>query len=379
MKTRKKEKNSFLKAIGRVAPYILTMVLVFGIAAIGSEDKVNSSSTSINMNEIASSGTGASTDQLSELYVVASLSNAMDLASVDYVSGNYVAASVLKDISQTTADKLEKGVYVEVDDARGVITYTVAEGESLETIAAKRGLSTDQIRWSNGMKTVDISPGQVLSLPSVSGIVYTLKEGDTAADLASRYGANEQEIISFNDLEQGLVVGKKIVLPGGVLPDVERPEYTSNRRGSSSSSSSSGNSYSYTYYGSSMTRQNLRRVYDNVVRDPTNKMYAGQCTYYAWWWRWAHGNPLPGDGTAWGNARSWASTARRYGLTVNKSPSVGAIFQTASGGVGHVGVVIGVNADGSILVREMNYNYHAGVIFESTIPANYVGNFNYIH
>lgn len=215
-------------------------------------------------------------------------------------------------------------------------------------------------------------------MPSKPGIVYTIQAGDTAETIAAHYGANAQEIISLNDLESGLTPGKQIVVPGGVVPETERPEYT-RRPGSSSAASSSSNSYSYTYYGSSMTRQNLRRVYDNVVRDPTNKMYSGQCTYYAWWWRWAHGNPLPGDGQSWGNARSWASAARRYGLAVDKNPSVGAVFQTASGGVGHVGIVIGVNSDGSILVREMNYNYHAGVIFESTIPANYVRNFNYIH
>lgn len=376
----RKKEHKIWHNVGRVLPYLVAMVLVFGVAKIGSEDKMGDGDTSLNMNDIAASG-GASADQLSELYVVASISSAMNLASVDYVSGNYVAASVLKDIAQTTTDKIEKPGYVAVSEDRGVISYTVAEGETMESIAAKYGITTDHIRWSNGLKTTEVSPGQTLALPSKPGIVYTIKDGDTAETIASHYGSNAQEIISLNDLESGLTPGKQIIVPGGVVPETERPEYVrrSSNRYSSSSSSSSSNSYGYTYYGSSMTRQNLRRVYDNVVRDPTNKMYGGQCTYYAWWWRWAHGNPLPGDGVSWGNARSWASAARRYGLVVDKNPSVGAVFQTAAGGVGHVGVVIGVNSDGSILVREMNYNYHAGVIFESTIPASYVKNFNYIH
>lgn len=374
----KKKEHKFWRNVGRVLPYLAAMILVFGVAKIGSEDKVGAGDTSLNMNDIAASG-GASADQLSELYVVASISNAMDLASVDYVSGNYVAASVLKDIAQTATDKIEKPGYVAVSDARGAVNYTVVEGDTMESIAAKYGITTDHIRWSNGLKTTDVSPGQTLVLPTKPGIVYVIKDGDTAETIAAHYGSNAQEIISLNDLESGLTPGKQIIVPGGVVPETERPEYVRRRGSSSSSSSTSSNSYGYTYYGSSMTRQNLRRVYDNVVRDPTNKMYGGQCTYYAWWWRWAHGNPLPGDGQSWGNARSWASAARRYGLLVDKNPSVGAVFQTASGGVGHVGVVIGVNSDGSILVREMNYNYHAGVIFESTIPASYVRNFNYIH
>lgn len=374
----KKKEHKFWRSIGRVLPYLAAMVLVFGVAKIGSEDKVGAGDTSLNMNDIAASG-GASADQLSELYVVASISNAMDLASVDYVSGNYVAASVLKDIAQTATDKIEKPGYVAVSDARGVISYVVAEGDSMESIAAKYGITTDHIRWSNGLKTTEVSPGQTLVLPSKPGIVYTIQAGDTAETIAAHYGANAQEIISLNDLESGLTPGKQIVVPGGVVPETERPEYT-RRPGSSSAASSSSNSYSYTYYGSSMTRQNLRRVYDNVVRDPTNKMYSGQCTYYAWWWRATSPyslGALPAALT--GDAKYWANNARAIGMRVDRTPEVGAVFQTTAGWYGHVGVVLRILDDGSLVVREMNYGYRANVITESTIPANVVGNFMYIH
>ncbi len=38
-----------------------------------------------------------------------------------------------------------------------------------------------------------------------------------------------------------------------------------------------------------------------------------------------------------------------------KTPEVGAIFQTAAGPYGHVGVVESVNPNGTITVSEMNY------------------------
>ena len=64
---------------------------------------------------------------------------------------------------------------------------------------------------------------------------------------------------------------------------------------------------------------------------------------------------------------------------MDRTPEVGAVFQTSAGWYGHVGIVVGINNDGSIVVREMNYGYRAYVVTESTIPANIVGNFNYIH
>ncbi len=362
MRTKKKE-HKFLSALKRLVPYVVTAALVFAVAFIGSEDKNSANATSLNMNTMAANNS-VSADQLSELYVVASLSSSFSLASVDTVSSNYVSAAVLRDISQTSADRIEKPGYVAIQDARGVINYIVSEGESMESIAAARGLTTDQIRWSNNLKTTDLDPGQTLKIPATAGIVYTVKSGDTPGSLASRYNSNETEIISRNDLENAaLVAGMQIILPNGVLPQTERPEYVP--------------VYTYSYYGSSSDRQNMHVVSDNVVRSATNRMVWGQCTYYAWWWRETVGNPLPAALT--GDAKYWANNARALGMLVDNTPEAGAVFQTTGGWYGHVGVVLRINDDGSILVREMNYGYRSGVITESTIPANSVGNFNYIH
>lgn len=362
MKVKKKE-HRFWRALGRFLPYLVTAVLVFALAKFGSDDKFIVSSAGINMNAMASSNT-VSADQLSELYVVASLSSSFDLASVDTVSGNYVSASVLREISQTSTDRIEKPGYVAVQTARGVINYIVAEGDTMESIAQKRGLTTDQIRWSNNLKTTDVAVGQVLTIPSISGIVYTVKNGDTPESLATRYHSDQVSIRSVNDLENSqMVVGMQIVLPGGILPETERPEYVP--------------AYTYSYRGDTSDRQNMRVVYDAVTAGGNNRMVWGQCTYYAWWWRWANGNPLPDALT--GDAKYWAVNARRLGMQVDNIPSAGAVFQTTAGWWGHVGIVLNVNADGSLLVREMNYGYRSNVVTESIIPASSVGNFSYIH
>lgn len=369
MKKKTRSKSRFWGRIRQFLPYVAVFLAILSVAKIGADTKLANNS-SLNMQNFVENGYNVSADQLSELYVVASLSSSFNLASVETVSGNYVTVSVMKEISQTSTDLIEKPNFVGTNISRGVQTYTVKDGETMASIAAAFGLTTDQIRWSNDLKTTDVSPGQTLVLPvGVAGIVYTVKAGDTPESLAEKYGSNAAEIVAYNDLEtSALTEGMQIVLPGGVLPETERPEYVAPVR------------YYYTYYGSTSDRQNLYIVYENIPYSGANNMGWGQCTYYAWWWRAAHGNPLPGSEGDWGHARYWASHAAAIGMRVDRTPSVGAVFQTTgSSPYGHVGIVVGINSDGSIVVREMNYGGRINIVTESTIPANIVGNFNYIH
>ncbi len=368
----KAKKPSFFSKVARVVPYLAATALIFGVAIFGSEDKDGFGNANLNMNAMAASNS-VSADQLSELYVVASLSSSFSLASTDSVSSNYVSASVLKEISQTSTDKIEKPAYVAVSYSPGIEKYIVSEGDTMESIANKLSaeyrthLTTDMIRWSNNLKTTAVTVGQLLYVPKTAGIIYKVKAGDTPETLANRYGAQTERIISYNNLEEtNLVDGMSIVLPDGTLPLTERPEYVP--------------VYTYSYYGSTSDRQDMRVVYEAVTGGYDNRMTWGQCTYYAWWWRATSPyslGPLPSALT--GDAKYWANNARALGMRVDNTPEVGAVFQTPAGWYGHVGVVLRMLDDGSLIVREMNYGYRANVITESTIPANVVGNFTYIH
>lgn len=376
---KKRTENKFKSFMGKFVPYVATFLVIFGLAKVGSESKAEAGAGSINMNAMAANDYNVSADQLSELYAVASLSNSMDLASTDTVAANYMVVSAMKEISQTSADRIEKPSVISTNISRGVQTYVVNEGETMAAIALRFGITTDQIRWSNGLKNTDVTVGQVLQIPTVPGIVYTVKGGDTPEGLAAKYGGSVENIIAYNDLEgAGLVEGAQIVLPGGVLPNTERPEYVAP-------------TYTYSYSGFTSARQNMRVLSQgrNPSAHPTinnsgpgvdgNPMVRGQCTWYAWYWRAANGNPLPGGGYL-SHARYWASRAAAAGFRVDHTPSVGAVFQTTAGYYGHVGIVIAINGDGSLLVREMNLdNRGIGTLTEGIIPASSVGGFNYIH
>ena len=363
--SRKKGKFDKEKA-KEILPYFAVAVLTLGLVALGSLDKQNANAN-LSLDTFVANGYDVSVDQMSELYVVADLSDALGLASASDVASNYVVTTTMYDSGQTAAGKLEKPALTKVDASRGVIEHTLEEGENLDVLAGKYGVSVDQIRWSNGLKTNDVAPGTVLYIPSTSGIVYTVKAGDTIETIASKYGSNASEIIAMNDLEvSGIAEGQRIVIKDGSLPETERPEYVAPR----STYAAPTTVYTYTYLGSTSERQNIEVIgYFYGLGGPYG---AGQCTQWAWYKR---GGNVP---SSWGNANSWAYNAAAQGYVVNHTPAAGAIFQTSSGWAGHVGYVEAVNSDGSIVVSEMNYGIPYRAI-RSTIPASAVGNFNYIH
>lgn len=358
-----KKKHKFWNGFRRVLPYLLVGTGVLGLVFVGSLDKQNQGAN-LSLSSFAEDDyDDVSVDQMSELYMVADLSDALGLASASDVASNFVITTTMYDSGQTaTTGKLEKPNLTDVDASRGVIEYTVGEGENLDTIAAKYGVSVDQIRWSNGLKANEVGIGTVLYVPSTSGIVYLVKSGDTIESIVSKYGSSAEEIIALNDLEvSGVVEGTRILIKDGALPETERPEYVAPVR-----RSTYNNSYTYTYLGNSSERQNIQVVgYYRIGR--------GQCVDWASYMR-----PDLG-GLMLGNANAWARNAAAHGYLVNRTPSAGAIFQTSSGWYGHVGYVESVNADGSLTVTEMNYGYTPYRVIRATIPAGSVGNFNYIH
>ncbi len=345
----------------QILPYILAGIVTVVLVFVGSLDKKNST-LNLSLDAFAEENYKISVDQLSALYVVADISDTMGLASASDVASNYVVTTSMYEAGQTSTGKLEKPNITNISVSRGVVEYTVQEGESMDSIAAKYGISTDEIRWSNGKKTTEVTAGDLLYVPSVSGIVYTVKADESLADIADKYGSSVEEITTLNDLEiSGISEGMRILIKGGSLPETERPEYVP---------PVVRPVYYYTYLGSTSERQNIEVV--GYFYDLGGPYGRGQCTQWAWYNR----QDLPSN---LGNANTWAARAAAAGYGVDNTPSAGAIFQTTSGWYGHVGYVEAVNPDGSIIVTEMNYNYRTYMVIRSTIPANAVGNFNYIH
>jgi len=203
--------------------------------------------------------------------------------------------------------------------------YQVQTGDTLASLATKFGVTSDSIKWSNGITGNSITPGAKFTIPPINGIAYTVKSGDTADSLASKYSANKDQIIAFNDAEVGgLKVGDRIVIPEGKIA-APAPRATTSTYVATSFSFGSSAIYGYNGY-----------TY-------------GYCTWYVSNRRAQIGRPVPSN---LGNAYSWYSIARRAGLPTGNTPAVGAVAVDEGGN--HVSVVEQLNGDGSFWISEMN-------------------------
>lgn len=228
---------------------------------------------------------------------------------------------------------------------KDIQVYVTKPGDTLTNVAAKFGVTSDSIRWSNNLEDNEIPVGRELYIPPVNGIVYLVKAGDTADKLAREYNANKAAIEAFNDAEVlGLVVGRRIVIPDGT-----KATATYNVASYGGSAAAWGGSAIYGYNG-----------YDY-----------GWCTWYV-----ANKLTVPAN---WGNANTWDNYAATSGWIVSNIPRPGAVAQTDAGGWGHVAVVEAVSPDGN-MIKYSDMNGLAGwgaVGYSGWVPAQ--GRFKYIY
>jgi murein DD-endopeptidase MepM/ murein hydrolase activator NlpD len=105
------------------------------------------------------------------------------------------------------------------------VMHMVAEGDSLGSIAERYSVDTQSLIWNNPETGADpdmLLIGEELVVPSVPGIVYDVRLGDTVSDIAARYSIDSSAIVSYapNKLEAPdfIVEGMVLLLPGGVPP-----------------------------------------------------------------------------------------------------------------------------------------------------------------
>jgi len=99
------------------------------------------------------------------------------------------------------------------------IEYVVVAGDSLSTIAERFGVNAATILWENNLSlNTKLKIGQKLNIPPSSGVMHTVKKGDTLLKIANLYKAKVDDIVTFNNLDEDgkdLRIGEKIMIPGG--------------------------------------------------------------------------------------------------------------------------------------------------------------------
>ena len=327
------------KRLASAMVYSSILVLIVSIASISYSPRAEVTGETIASVTALQSSTSnivkPSVDQLAVADLAAQTAAVAGLSVANEVSSMSITLNAWNEISQLDEGIITKPQVFEPTSSSAILTYRTVAGDTVPSVAARYGITSETLKWANNLTTDALVPDVEISVPSVNGVVYTTKEGDTLESLANKYKSNVDRIISKNDLElTGLVAGQRIVLPDGVLPANERPGYRVVTR----------------------TTPVTSRINPAYAAQAGNRYSYGYCTWYAYNRRAQIGRPI---GSFWGNASSWAYAASSSGLTVTNTPGVGDIIQNG-GGLGHVGVVEEVRPDGSIVVSDMNYYGNGG-------------------
>ncbi len=99
---------------------------------------------------------------------------------------------------------------------QGLTQYSVQPGDSVVSVATSFGISPQTIMMENKLDTTSvIKPGQELTILPITGITYTLKEGDTLESILNKYKVSEDDFLDANNIESfdDLDVGATVVIP----------------------------------------------------------------------------------------------------------------------------------------------------------------------
>lgn len=337
---------------GLLTANIVILIAVSGFVASGSRGATNHDNaftTSPDDTTVANP-----IDQLSSADIAVQVARMAQLAETPAVTTNADSINAQLAVSSTDAKILAKPQVVgsALKSRKDIQVYKAQAGDTVSSLAAKFGITSDTIRWSNGLTGDAVTAGKDLVISPINGIVYTVKAGDTPESLAQTYRANKDQIVAFNDAElNGLPVGERIVIPDGMPP--ASPARATNVV--------SSGAFAWGGFGA---------VYGGNGYD------YGYCTWWAASRRAQVGKPIPSN---LGNASTWKVLAQRAGMSVGNTPRQYAVIWTPPRDYyGHVGFVESVNEDGSVNVSEMNVSGWARVSYK-TLSAAEAAQYSYIY
>lgn len=242
----------------------------------------------------------------------------------------------------------ESGLFAAIpDSARSLVNnqiqvYSTQTGDTLAAIARRFGISTNTIKWANGLNTDQIKPGWHLVIPTVNGVLVKADNNTTIPDIAYKFKCSVERIIAFNGLSdaEDIEPGQLVMCPDGELPAPPKPKTAQK----------------------TSTQRSVGIAYADVPDEAgsTHIFVKGHCTWYVA--RRFH--------VTWGgDAKYWLKNAAEAGYRTGQVPQVGSVVVTSDGGKhGHVALVEKIDqANGTMTISEMNY-IGLGVVSTRVLP-----------
>jgi surface antigen/uncharacterized protein (DUF433 family) len=370
VKNRQRIAKRSSNSTAKVAVYASVFVVLAGVIALGYDRPASTAQGPKQLtaaNAISAAPAESKTPSVDAIVannVAASLTEQANLPIATTVANTSVSLAAQSELAQADDTVIAKPQIVQMDESgRSVQVYKTKAGDTVDSIAKQFGVSAETIRWANNIVGDALEPNRDLKILPVSGVLHNVKDGESVASIAAKYGTSEARIKLLNDLDlSNPVAGQQIIVPDGQLPETERPGYQPPvRQQSQAFGGGSGN-----------------RISTNVFATAGNKYAPGNCTWYVYERRAQLGRPI---GSYWGNANTWAYSARAAGFPVDNNPAAGSILVDTAGYFGHVGVVESVKENGDIVITEMNNYAYGGfnIVNSRTISAGQASAYQYIH
>lgn len=362
-KARKSHTRKLKKNVSKYGLFAVNILLVFVVASFllyGRNIAVKSSG-SVTSTRQTDSEQPAVLDQISAADIAAHVAEAVRLPEVDQVrnqadSRNSLVAIAVSDDVVVSKPQIVTEVTEGGQGRSDIVKYTSVEGDTVTALAERYNVSSDSIRWSNGLSGDRITAGKELVIPpkNRNGVVYKVSSADTIEKIAEKYKVSTEKLISFNDLELNttLPVDDYIFIPDGVKPPDPKPVVN--------------------------TGVNVSVSGTYVARYGSNGYAAGYCTWWAADRRAQLGRPIPSN---LGNAITWLAISQSIGMGTGTQPQVGAVvwFRFPATSLGHVGVVENVFPDGSFELSEMNGRAGWGRISNYVVAPSEVDQYRFIY
>jgi murein DD-endopeptidase MepM/ murein hydrolase activator NlpD len=114
-----------------------------------------------------------------------------------------------------------------------IIQYTVAQGDTIESIAARFGLKPETIAWSNPRRIIQVlRPGDVVNIPPVDGVFIKTFGSSTIAQMTQQYKLTDPYIVLDSPYNRAIVQeqsltpqstprnGTPLFFPGGQAEEI---------------------------------------------------------------------------------------------------------------------------------------------------------------